>query len=213
MSATGVLDYPYERVPPLENGDVLDRLEFERRYRAMPHLKKAELINGVVYLGSPVYRDHYRSHVFAATWLGTYVADHPELEFGDNGTVILDDEDNEVQPDLFLRRSDGASTLNEETAVFGPPEFVMEISSSSASRDLHMKMEAYERAGVREYVVWNVRDGEVLWFEHEGGSFERRTPDAHGLIESRGFPGLRLLADELVAENMKAVIEAVNQQS
>ena len=38
---------------PLENGDRLSRAEFERRYGAMPHLKKAELIEGVVYvLGS-----------------------------------------------------------------------------------------------------------------------------------------------------------------
>ncbi|MEX1104249.1 MAG: Uma2 family endonuclease, partial [Dehalococcoidia bacterium] len=177
MSAARVLEYPYERIPALENGDVLDRAEFERRYKAMPDLKKAELINGVVYLGSPVYRDHYRSHLVASTWLGHYIAAHPDLEFGDNGSVILDDEDTEVQPDLFLRRSDGPSTLTEETAVSGPPEFVMEISSSSASRDLHMKLEAYERAGVREYVVWNVRDGEVLWFELDHGRFERRTPD------------------------------------
>ncbi|NOT54476.1 MAG: Uma2 family endonuclease, partial [Deltaproteobacteria bacterium] len=37
------------RVPALENGDRLTRPEFERRYEAMPHLKKAELIEGVVY--------------------------------------------------------------------------------------------------------------------------------------------------------------------
>ncbi len=39
-------------VPPLENGDRLTRPEFERRYDAMPGLKKAELIEGVVYLPS-----------------------------------------------------------------------------------------------------------------------------------------------------------------
>ncbi len=32
-------------VPPLENGDRLTRAEFERRYEAMPHVKKAELIH------------------------------------------------------------------------------------------------------------------------------------------------------------------------
>jgi hypothetical protein len=29
-------------IPPLENGDRLNRFEFERCYDAMPHLKKAE---------------------------------------------------------------------------------------------------------------------------------------------------------------------------
>lgn len=36
-------------IPPLENGDRLSRHEFERRYQSMPDLKKAELIEGVVY--------------------------------------------------------------------------------------------------------------------------------------------------------------------
>jgi hypothetical protein len=46
-------------VPALENGDRLTRAEFERRYEAMPHLKKAELIEGVVYVPSPVrHRQH-----------------------------------------------------------------------------------------------------------------------------------------------------------
>jgi hypothetical protein len=38
------------RVPPLQNGDHLTFHEFERRYEAMPHVKKAELIQGVVFL-------------------------------------------------------------------------------------------------------------------------------------------------------------------
>lgn len=42
------------RLPPLENGDRLTPYEFERRYEAMGDVKKAELIEAVVYLGSPV---------------------------------------------------------------------------------------------------------------------------------------------------------------
>ena len=41
----------------LENGDSLDTREFLRRYDAMPHLKKAELIKGRVFMGSPVRID------------------------------------------------------------------------------------------------------------------------------------------------------------
>ncbi|PIG92831.1 hypothetical protein [Gloeocapsopsis sp. IPPAS B-1203] len=43
--------------PPLESGDRLTRHEFERRYTAIPDIKKAELIEGV------------RSHVFPGLWL------------------------------------------------------------------------------------------------------------------------------------------------
>src|SRR5690242_18786909 len=50
-------------VPPLRHGDRLTRAEFERRYDAMPHLKKAELIEGVVYMPSSVrLRSHGNPH-------------------------------------------------------------------------------------------------------------------------------------------------------
>jgi hypothetical protein len=41
-------------IPTLENGDKLTRAEFERRYWGMPNLKKAELIEGIVYMASPL---------------------------------------------------------------------------------------------------------------------------------------------------------------
>jgi len=57
-------------IPPLENGDRLTRAEFERRYEAMPELKKAELIEGVVHMPSPVrQRYHGRQHSHLNFWL------------------------------------------------------------------------------------------------------------------------------------------------
>ena len=47
MTITGNLT---KSMPLLENGDRLTREEFERRYHAMPNLKKAELIEGIVYV-------------------------------------------------------------------------------------------------------------------------------------------------------------------
>src|SRR6266581_5782162 len=89
-------------VPPLENGDTLTRAEFERRYEAMPHLKKAELIEGVVYVPSPVrYRHHGAPHALLVGWLVQYAAGTPGVEVSDNSTVRLD-LDNEPQPDALL---------------------------------------------------------------------------------------------------------------
>ncbi len=57
-------------VLPLESGDRLTRPEFERRYQAMPQIKKAELIEGVVYVPSPVrFTRHARPHAFMVTWM------------------------------------------------------------------------------------------------------------------------------------------------
>src|SRR5215470_5499308 len=88
-------------IPPLENGDTLTRAEFERRYEAMPHLKKAELIDGVVYVPPPVGDGHSDRHFSLSTWMGTHVAHTPGTKGGDNATVRLD-QDNEPQPDAFL---------------------------------------------------------------------------------------------------------------
>jgi hypothetical protein len=57
-------------IPPLENGDRLTRTEFEQRYERMPNLKKAELIEGIVYMGSPLRIDqHGTPHAYIIGWL------------------------------------------------------------------------------------------------------------------------------------------------
>jgi hypothetical protein len=90
-------------LPLLENGDRLTRVEFERRYNAMPHCKKAELIEGRVYMGSPVRAEkHGKPHGLIIGWLFNYCQVTPGIEMLDNATVILD-EDNEPQPDACLR--------------------------------------------------------------------------------------------------------------
>src|SRR5258708_8804654 len=62
-----------ERIPPLQNGDRLTAEEFERRYDAMPELKKAELINGVVYMPPPItMEDHGGPHFDMICWLRLY---------------------------------------------------------------------------------------------------------------------------------------------
>lgn len=90
------------QIPPLESGDRLTRHEFERRYTAMPNIKKAELIEGIVYVASPLrFRSHGKPHGDLIIWLGTYKVATPGVELGDNATVRLD-LDNEPQPDVFL---------------------------------------------------------------------------------------------------------------
>ncbi|MCS6814881.1 MAG: Uma2 family endonuclease, partial [Cyanobacteria bacterium] len=90
-------------LPPLENGDRLSRDEFERRYHAMPQHKKIELIEGRVFMASPVCaRKHSKPHAAIITWLGTYWLATPGIELMDNATVRLD-ENNEPQPDACLR--------------------------------------------------------------------------------------------------------------
>ena len=101
--------------PMLESGDHLTRGEFHRRYCARPDPKKAELVEGVVYVASPVRFDlHAAPHASIITWLGAYRARTPGLLLGDNATVMLDS-DNEVQPDACLwREAPGGPRLTED---------------------------------------------------------------------------------------------------
>ena len=146
-------------LPPLENGDRLTRDEFERRYEAMPHLKKAELIEGVVYVPSPVrYRHHGAPHAHLISWLGQYAAGTPGVEVSDNSTVRLD-LDNEPQPDALLLidpTCGGQARFSSDDYIEGSPELVAEVASSAVSYDSHTKLHVYRRHGVREYLVWRV---------------------------------------------------------
>jgi Putative restriction endonuclease len=90
------------RLPPLENGDRLTRAEFERRYQAMPNVKKAELIEGTVYTASPLrFEPHAEPHGDVMIWLGNYKVMTLGVRLGNNPTVRLDI-DNEPQPDAVL---------------------------------------------------------------------------------------------------------------
>ena len=191
----------------LESGDRLTRAEFHRRYCARPDIKKAELVSGVVYVPSPLRsRRHSRPHGLVMLWLGTYCVRDPELVLEDNATVFLDDL-TEVQPDAFIWRPEpGGPRLTDDDYVEGPPQLVVEVAASSASYDLHDKLEAYRRNGVREYLVWRVVDNAVDWFRLREGQYVRLDPDAEGVIESEEYPGLRLHIPSLLAGDRANVL-------
>ena len=176
-------------VPVLSAGDRLTRDEFERRYAGMPALKKAELIEGVVYVGSPVsHVRHGHPQRVLSYWLGIYEESTPGLVSSDNATVRLD-LDNEPQPDLLLclpEIAGGRARITPEGYLEGPPELVIEVARSSVSYDLHQKKDAYRRNGVAEYLVHRVEDGEVDWFVLERGVYVRQSPDDHESPRHRG---------------------------
>ena len=201
-------------VPPLENGDRLTRDEFERRYEAMPHLKKAELIEGVVYVPSPVrYRHHGAPHAHLISWLGQYAAGTPGVEVSDNSTVRLD-LDNEPQPDALLLidpTCGGQARFSADDYIEGSPELVAEVASSSVSYDLHAKLHVYRRNGVREYLVWRVLEQAIDWFVLRAGQYERLPVEANGWLRSTVFPGLWLDPAALVRGELATVLAIVQQ--
>ncbi|GAA6620698.1 Uma2 family endonuclease [Scytonema sp. NUACC26] len=200
------------RIPPLESGDRLTRPEFERRYNGMPDVKKAELIEGIVYVASPLrFEPHAEPHGDLMIWLGNYKVATPGVRMGDNPTVRLD-LDNEPQPDAILlidANCGGRSHISIDGYVEGAPELVAEIAASSATKDLHDKKRAYRRNGIQEYIVWQVFESTVSWFSLEDGEYVSLISDAAGIIQSKVFPGLWLNVPALVTGEMQRVLSVL----
>src|SRR5437868_3248080 len=205
---------PGQPPPPLENGDRLTRDEFERRYAAMPGLKKAELIEGVVHMPSPVrWKKHGSSQRRLSTWLGTYEARTPGVEGADGASVRLDT-DNEPQPDSVLiihPDCGGQAEISADDYLEGAPELVGEVPASSVSFDLGAKLHVYRRNRVLKYIVWRVDDRAVDWFVWRKGQFERLMPDADGILKSEVFPGLWLDPAALVRGDLATVLKVLQQ--
>ena len=167
----------------LESGDQLTRQEFERRYEAMPELKKAELIEGEVYLPSPVrWNQHAGPHADFIGWLVFYRAHTPGTRVGDNGSIRLDME-NEPQPDAAMIVEPayaGQVRLSADDYVVGGPELAGEIAASTVSIDLHKKFRVYRRNQVKEYIVWRVLEKAFDWFVQREGDFEPLPLDSAG---------------------------------
>ncbi len=201
-------------MPILESGDRLTRPEFERRYQRMPHVKKAELVEGIVYVASPLrYRQHGQPHSDIMTWLGVYRATTPGVYCADNTTVRLD-LDNEPQPDALLRLDEsvgGQSRISEDDYIEGAPELIVEIAASTASYDLHDKLQAYRRNGVREYLVWVVLEDEFRWYVLDEGEYRQQEADAAGCLSSPFFPGLVLEVKALLAGEMGPVLTRLQE--
>ncbi|MFN0076979.1 MAG: Uma2 family endonuclease [Prosthecobacter sp.] len=192
---------------PLENGDMLTLTEFLLRYEDMTGVKKAQLIEGVVHMPSPVRIAHAEPDGVIQGWLFTYAAEH-ELKIFPNATLLLDPE-NAFQPDAILctaPQPGGRVWLNKKGYLCGSPELVVEIAASTASIDLRDKLRVYRRLEVAEYLVWRTADQEIDWFVLEDGQYVKMKPDRHGKLRSRVFPGLVLdLAAALACDKARVL--------
>ena len=205
MAASAKLE---STVPPLESGDRMASEEFHRRYQMHPEIRKAELVEGVVYVASPVRVEHAERHTDIARWLAAYLGSRQDIAVFDNVTVKLDT-DNECQPDVCMfHRSSTAATIGHDGFVHGSPELVVEISVSSVSYDLHAKKNAYRRNGVQEYIVWRVFDRAIDWFVLREGEYQPLAADADGILHSEVFPGLRLAAQKMLDGDLAGVLTA-----
>ncbi|HVS38899.1 MAG TPA: Uma2 family endonuclease [Gemmataceae bacterium] len=202
-----------ERIPPLYNGDRLTAEEFERRYDAMPGLKKAELINGVVYMPPPVSQeDHSGPHFDVIGWLSLYRMATPGVRGGDNATLRLP-LNNRPQPDafLFIEPARAGRVRIVDGYIVGGPELIVEVAATSTNYDLTEKLPLYLQNNVGEYIVWRVFDQEIDWFVLRNGQYERLALSPEGCFKSEVLPGLWLDAAALIRGDMVRVAQVAQQ--
>jgi Uma2 family endonuclease len=196
--------------PTLETGDNLTRAEFLRIWEKLPHIKRAELIGGIVYMPSPQRREHGNNGRHVSTWLGTYEAFTPGCEGGDHTTSLIGEEC--LQPDgyLALLPECGGKSWGKKY-VEGAPELIAEVSFSTASIDLHQKFDVYEKAGVQEYLVVLLKKKQVRWHRLVRGKYKLLRPDAAGVYRSHVFPGLWLDSKALFKNDLVRVLAKLQE--
>lgn len=197
--------------PALREGDRLTAKEFLRRWDAMPDLKRAELIGGIVFMSSPVSKPHGKSHLSLGAWLWLYADLTPGCEALAESTWVMGP-DNVPQPDVSLRIMPEYGGQSQDAGEYasGAPELIMEVSGSSSSRDLGVKLELYQRSGVKEYLTILLKPNRLIWRQLVRGRYREIEPRADGLLCSRVFPGL-WLDPEAVSNPKKSLRTALEQ--
>jgi Uma2 family endonuclease len=194
------------KTAPMVDGERMTPEEFDRRIAFEDEGTRIELIDGRVYImAAPVGDEHGDGHIAASTWVGTWVYSRENVSARADTSVRLPT-GNRVQPDVMLFAS-GSLPRNDEGVLSGVPGLVFEVAASSVGYDLATKREVYERAGVPEYIVWDVHQGQLFWFRLGDGRYSLVPPDANGVIESSEFPGLRLPVEKLLAGDRKALLD------
>jgi hypothetical protein len=198
-------------IPPLVAGEKLTLREFLRRWEAMPELKRAELIRGVVYMPSPVGPEHGDSKNVVTTWIGVYAAATPGCRSSNNATTIVQGQSPQPDGHLRLLPEVGGRMKKRRGLLHGAPEFVAEICVSSASYDLNEKLELYQASRVYEYLAILMEEQEIRWHRLVRGRFRLLEPGLDGVYRSLRFPGLWLNGPAVLREDLAAVLATLQE--
>ena len=193
----------------LRVGDRMAREEFLQRWNHMPELKCAELIDGIVYMPSPVSKEHMRWDARINSLCGFYSLRTPGTEAGANGTWLMPS-GAAPQPDfsLYIRPDYGGRSAEHDGLALGAPEFVAEICHSSRAYDLGPKLSLYQSAGVNEYLAVLIEERRFEWRYLVDGSYKFLSP-TDGIYRSRILPGLWIAETAFWNEDSKALLQTL----
>src|SRR5580704_2345478 len=159
--ATAAPQQWFER--PLTHRDLDDLPEDDRT--------RHEVIDGELYIAPFPFIAHQRAATRLLLILGQYLEDHPIGEvFTSNTKVVLGDPTG-VGPDLvYVAREHMGAVL--EDGIYGPPDLMVEITSSRPNLDRVVKYRKYASSGVRHYWIIDPDAQKLEVFELKGKRYK-----------------------------------------
>ena len=195
----------------LVTGDRMTRDEFIAVWDMLPDLKHAELIEGVVWVASPVSDEHSNAHDLILGLLFTYAAKTPDCRSGPPSSWLM--ESDMPEPDAHLRRTKRGSSRKGKRFKEGVPELIVEICTTSRDYDFGSKLRLYQRAGVQEYVTVEtfIATQRIIWRVLEEGRYKPLEMDDDRIFRSREFPGLWLDVDAFWADDVRKMLDTLDR--
>ncbi|MGM9507302.1 Uma2 family endonuclease [Larkinella sp. GY13] len=181
-----------ERAQAILNDEAQRRKEFREWLRDDV---KAEFINGVVVMHSPVKRQHLNASENLLMLLKVYVNKQDLGEVNTEKALVALSR-NDYEPDICYWNKEIAASFHDDQMEHPAPDLIVEIlSRTTTGRDRGIKFEDYAAHGVREYwMIDPVRqsleqyklDEDLMAFEEAAVLFVDDT------LESLTIPGFRI---------------------
>jgi Uma2 family endonuclease len=181
----------------LQPGETLaleEPLTVEEFYDLVEEDDAVELIDGVIYMPSPVTDNHEALFAWLFTVLNQYVEQRKLGAVRGSRAAVRIGPRTAREPDLMFIRAEHRERIR-RLEVDGPADFIIEIVDSNRSRrEAVVKQAQYEARGVPELWVIDLPKAELRHFLLEEGRFRRVAVDPKGEVAAKQVPGFRLKA-------------------
>ena len=173
----------------------------------------AELVDGVIIMGSPASIQHEILFAFLMHLFREYVERKGSGIVLGSRVLVRIDPYNAREPDLVFVAA-GREAIIREQDIAGAPDLILEIISPwDKPREVISKQAQYEQLGVREY--WRVdlpKREATVWRLKPGGRYVRTSPE-EGILKSDVVEGFRLREEWLWREPGKyPAVQAVMEE-
>ena len=151
------------------------KTERERRrefYEWLDEDKKAEFINGEIFVHSPVVKRHADATKLITMLLSLYVR-RKRLGYVAAEKILVQLKRNDFEPDVVFWRKPKADAFQEDQLFFPAPDLAVEVLSPSTEKNNRtVKYDAYAANGVGEYWIVDSKKREVERYVLVSGTYE-----------------------------------------